>query len=153
MNLWVENASTHRFPVGAKNLSPSYPFRPSFLSCQRHESSGRKRILPNKNINLGEVAHLPPCIVATGGKAAPCRIFVCGYAFLQIVARLRHAVFCHDQRFRPHFFRASQILFRYIPQKPPPDCSEWRFSLPVFLHMVDAAQPFILPCAAISSRF
>ena len=106
LNLSVENASTYRFPVGAKNLSPSYPFRPSFLSCQRHESSGRKRILPNKNINLGEVAHLPPRIVATGGKAAPCRIFMCGYAFLQIVARLRHAVICHDRRFRLHFFQA-----------------------------------------------
>jgi hypothetical protein len=44
--------------------------------------------------------------VSTGGKAAPCRIFVCGYAFLQIVARLRHAVFCQNQWFRPHFFQA-----------------------------------------------
>jgi hypothetical protein len=63
------------FPVGAKNLSPSLFFSP-FLSCQRHESSGRKRNHPIKNINLGEVVHLPP---------TPCR---------NKVARLRHAGLC-----------------------------------------------------------
>ena len=43
---------------------------PSFLSCQRYESSGR---------------------------SAPCRIFLCGDVLLQIVARLRHAVLCQDR--------------------------------------------------------
>ena len=85
---------------------PNQRFRPHFFQAFRSEPIGRKRILPQKNFNLGEVTHLPPCIVATGGKAAPCRICVCGYAFLQIVARLRHAVICHDRRFRPHFFQA-----------------------------------------------
>ncbi len=76
--------------VGAKNFTPSYLFRPFILSCQRHESFGRTQIAP-KNINLGEVAHLPPCIAATRwqGCAIPDSVF--WYASLQIVARLRHA--------------------------------------------------------------
>ena len=56
-----------------------------------NESIGRKRQPPPKNINLGEVVHL-----------------------------LRHAVFCQNQRFRPHFFQA----FRSEPigrkRQPPP---------------------------------
>ena len=48
-------------------------FRPLGLNLLvENESMGRKRILPQKNFNLGEVTHLPPRIVATGGKAAPC---------------------------------------------------------------------------------
>ena len=49
----------NRFPVGAKNLSPSFSFRP-FFQAVRSESIGRKRQPHDKNFNLGEVAHLPP---------------------------------------------------------------------------------------------
>ena len=34
------------------------------------------------------------------------RLYICHPASSRQVARLRHAVFCHDQRFRPHFFQA-----------------------------------------------
>ena len=61
---------------GAKNLSPSYPFRPFF------HASGMNRPVenasPQKNFNLGEVAHLPPCIVATGCNPDGMR-FLCGH--------------------------------------------------------------------------
>ena len=109
MNLLVENESTHPISRRGEKSFALLSIRPFF------HASGMNRPVenassPHKNINLGEVVHLPPCIVATGGKAAPCRIFVCGYAFLQIAARLRHAVICHDRRFCPHFFQTSQIL-------------------------------------------
>jgi len=104
MNLLVENESTHPISRRGEKSFALLSIRPFF------HASGMNRPVetrpPPQNINLGEVTHLPPRIVATGGKAAPCRIFVCGYAFLQIVARLRHAVICHDRRFRLHFFQA-----------------------------------------------
>src|SRR5574344_1919568 len=54
-------------------------------------NSSVENVKPPKNINLGEVVHL-----------------------------LRHAVFCQNQRFRPHFFQA----FRSEPigrkRQPPP---------------------------------
>ncbi len=48
-----------------------------------------------------------------GGKAAPCRIFLCGDVLLQIVARLRHAVFCHDFMF-PFFLQAFRRLYKNV---------------------------------------
>jgi hypothetical protein len=64
----------------AKNFSPlrempdDHQHSP-FFQAVRSESIGRKRIAP-KNINLGEVAYLPPTQWSRqGGKAAPCRIF------------------------------------------------------------------------------
>ena len=57
LNLSVENASTYRFPVGAKNLSPLCPFRPHFFQAFRSEPIGRKRQPPQK-ISTSERLHI-----------------------------------------------------------------------------------------------
>ena len=60
----------------------------------------RRCVLGKRNdVGASEMRpHLPPTPMSRqGGKAAPCRIFLCGDVLLQIVARLRHAVLCQDR--------------------------------------------------------
>ena len=97
LNLLVENTSIQ--PISR---------RAGFAHPLFFQASGMNRLVENvppKNINLGEVAHLPLCIVPTGWQGCAMPDSVCGDAFLQIVARLRHAVVCQDRGLFRHGVR------------------------------------------------
>jgi hypothetical protein len=79
--------------IGQDRRSRLFSFRPLGLNL-----SVETRPSTDKIINLGEVAHLPPCMVATRWQGCAMPNSVCGNALLQIVARLRHAVIGQDRR-------------------------------------------------------
>ena len=115
-----------------------------FLSCQRHESSGRKRVLPRK-ISTSERLHI--CHLALSRQVARLRHagFRVWYAFLQIVARLRHAVICHDRRFRPHFFQAFRSESIGRKRVTPPKYQPRRGCTSATLHRRDRWQGCAMP--------
>ena len=70
LNLSVENASTYRFPVGAKNLSPSFPFRPFFhasgMNRPVENASTQKKYQPRRGCTSP-----PPCGVLPKPTVSP----------------------------------------------------------------------------------
>ena len=79
--------------VDSKYEHPSFSFRPT---GQNRPVETRPHPIKNSTSERLHICHQRH--VATGWQGCAMPDSVCVYAFLQIVARLRHAVLCQDQR-------------------------------------------------------
>jgi hypothetical protein len=98
--VWIEGEKFY-VPTGdAKRPPISFSFKPSGLNRLVENSK------PNKNFNLGEVAHLPRCMVATRWQGCAMPDIMFGY---DVSTDSRKAAPCGDSRKTRAFFQAVRF--------------------------------------------